>query len=58
MFLIVKLFPFLMDWLGPEGVFYIFGANSFFGVLYVYFFLPETLNKNFDEIEASFSGHK
>jgi len=55
MFVVVKSFPFLLDWLGIQGIFYIFGVNSFIGVIFIYIFLPETLGKSFKEIENYFT---
>ena len=55
MFMVVKAFPFTMDWIGPEGIFYIFAANSFLGVLFIYWYLPETLGKSFTEIQSCFT---
>lgn len=55
MFCVVKMFPFVMDYLGIEKVFYLFAVNSLIGVLFTYFFLPETLGKSFKEIEMFFA---
>lgn len=55
MFVVVKSFPFAIDWLGAQGIFYVFATNSFLGVAFIYAFLPETLGKSFNEIENYFS---
>lgn len=55
MFVVVKSFPFAIDWLGAQGIFYVFATNSFLGVAFIYAFLPETLGKSFKEIENYFS---
>lgn len=55
MFCVVKMFPFVMDNLGIEKVFYLFAVNSLMGVVFTYFFLPETLGKSFKEIEIFFA---
>lgn len=54
MFAAVKLFPYVMDYLGTEKLFYLIALNSFFGVIFTYFYLPETLGKSFNEIEMFF----
>ncbi|XP_055316513.1 facilitated trehalose transporter Tret1-like isoform X2 [Sitodiplosis mosellana] len=54
MFSVVKLFPYIMDWLGMQQIFYLFALNSFIGVLFTYAYLPETLGKSFKEIEMYF----
>lgn len=54
MFGAVKSFPYVIDWLGTQGVFYIFSTTSFLGVVYTFIYLPETLGKSFDEIERYF----
>lgn len=54
MFGVVKAFPYAIDWLGPIGLFYLFAATSFLGVIFVFVVLPETLGKSFDEIESYF----
>lgn len=58
MFGVVKLFPYAMDWLGAQGIFFIFSTTSFIGVVFIYLFLPETLGKNFDEIEKYFTTNR
>jgi len=42
--------------IGPQGVFWLFSAVSFFGVVLIYFILPETKDKTLEEIEAEFLG--
>ncbi|KAG4070083.1 hypothetical protein HA402_013743 [Bradysia odoriphaga] len=55
MFTIVRIFPFALDWLGIEGIFFIFSATSLAGVIFIYVFLPETFGKSLDEIERYFA---
>lgn len=55
MFAVVKIFPYAMDYLGAQGIFYTFSANCFMAVCFIYAFLPETLGKSLAEIEASFA---
>lgn len=55
MFGVVKIYPSAMEVLGVQSMFYIFAAASFIGVLFSYFYLPETLGKSFLEIEKYFS---
>lgn len=54
MFATVRIFPFALDWLGIEGIFFIFSATSLAGVIFIYIFLPETFGKSLDEIERQF----
>lgn len=56
MFGVVKIYPFIMDYLGAQKIFYIFAVNSFIGVVFTYAYLPETLGKSFNEIESFFMG--
>lgn len=56
MFGAVKVFPYIMDYLGAQQIFYLFAINSFIGVLFTYAYLPETLGKSFKEIESFFVG--
>lgn len=55
MFGVVKIYPSAMEMLGVQTMFYIFAAASFIGVIFSYFFLPETLGKSFMEIERYFT---
>lgn len=54
MFAIVRTFPLALDWLGAEGIFFVFSATSLAGVIFIYIFLPETLGKTLDDIERYF----
>lgn len=55
MFATVRIFPFALDWLGAEGIFFVFATTSFAGVIFIYFFLPETFGKTLEEIENYFT---
>lgn len=54
MFMQVKSFPYMIDALEMSGTFYMFSLLSFISCVHIFFFLPETLGKRFDEIEAFF----
>lgn len=54
MFGVVKSFPFALDLIGTEGIFFFFSFMSLAGVAFVYKFLPETLGKPLQEIEDYF----
>lgn len=54
MFGVVKIFPYIMDHMGTQHIFYLFAVNSFMGVIFTYVYLPETLGKSFKEIEMFF----
>lgn len=55
-FSVVKTYPLLAKLIGQYGIFSLYGAMSLFGILYFYFFLPETKGKNLQDIEDYFSG--
>lgn len=55
MFGAVKSFPYAMDYLGVQQLFYLFALNSFMGVMFTYLYLPETLGKTFKDIEMFFA---
>lgn len=54
MFGVVKVFPFIMDYMGIQKIFYLFAVNSLIGVAFTYAYLPETLGKSFTEIQMFF----
>lgn len=54
MFVVVKLFPYLLEAAELQNIFYIISLINITGILYVYFFLPETLGKTFLQIESHF----
>lgn len=54
MFVVVKTFPYLLDIFGPREIFFSFALNSFLGAIFTYYYLPETIGKNFAEIEKFF----
>lgn len=55
---VLKNFIFILDKIGAEGIFLFFCGSSFFGAIFVYAFLPETLGKSFPEIEKIFCNNK
>lgn len=55
MFLTVKVFPFILDLIKIQCLFCIMSLINLIGVIYIFFFLPETLGKTFKEIEKYFA---
>ena len=53
MFVTIKSFMYVLDEIGIVYVFVIFAIFSLLTVIYVYFSVPETLGKTFEEIEDS-----
>lgn len=54
MFATVKIFPFVLDMIKIQSLFYIMSLLNFCGVIFIFFFLPETLGKSFKDIEVYF----
>ncbi|KAK9884195.1 hypothetical protein WA026_005149 [Henosepilachna vigintioctopunctata] len=54
MFLSLKVFPSILDTVDIHCIFYAVSILNFISVMFVFFFLPETLGKNFSEIEKYF----
>ncbi|XP_014248720.1 facilitated trehalose transporter Tret1-like [Cimex lectularius] len=54
MFLVIKTYPDITQWLGPEGAFWIYAVLCFTSCIFVHFLLPETKGKSLEEIEAYF----
>lgn len=54
MFTVVKIFPFLLDAIKIQCIFYIISIVNLLGVCFVIIFLPETLGKSFTDIENYF----
>ncbi|XP_053693388.1 facilitated trehalose transporter Tret1-like [Sabethes cyaneus] len=55
-FVIIKLYPTMVDKLGSANVFIFYGTVSLFGILFVYYIVPETKGKSLQEIEDYFRG--
>ncbi|CAG9560690.1 unnamed protein product [Danaus chrysippus] len=55
-FTVVKTFPYLKHALYDYGTFGLYGAMSIAGMVFFYFFLPETKGRTLQEIEDYFSG--
>ena len=55
-FIITKTFPQLLTDLGAFGVFFMFGVVMIFGLIFSYFFVPETKGLTLEQIEAKLSG--
>ena len=54
MFFTVKVFPFVLDLIKIQCLFYVMALVNLCGVIFMFFFLPETLGKTFKDIEAYF----
>uniref|UniRef100_A0AAG5DGI4 Major facilitator superfamily (MFS) profile domain-containing protein n=1 Tax=Anopheles atroparvus TaxID=41427 RepID=A0AAG5DGI4_ANOAO len=57
-FIILKIYPSLVDTMGNAHVFILFGCVSVLGIVFVYFFLPETKGRTLQDIEDHFRGKK
>lgn len=51
---LAKAYPSMLSAMGMHGLFFLFGATNAVCTLFVYLFLPETLNKTLEEIEDCF----
>ncbi|KAK9884194.1 hypothetical protein WA026_005148 [Henosepilachna vigintioctopunctata] len=54
MFLFLKLFPSILDSFEMQSILYALSVLNLFSVMFVYYYLPETLGRNFSEIEEYF----
>lgn len=54
MFLFVKVFPDILDAIDIHSIFCVVSVLNLISVMFIYFFLPETLGRNFSEIESYF----
>lgn len=54
MFAMVKAFPFILEEVSIQYIFYVISVINLVGVCFVFVFLPETLGKSFAEIERYF----
>uniref|UniRef100_A0A182NAM7 Major facilitator superfamily (MFS) profile domain-containing protein n=1 Tax=Anopheles dirus TaxID=7168 RepID=A0A182NAM7_9DIPT len=57
-FIILKVYPSMVETIGNSNVFIFFGCLSVLGIVFVYFFLPETKGRTLEEIENYFRGNK
>lgn len=53
-FVVIKMMPFMMEFIKPEGTFAVYGSVALFGTSALYFVLPETKNKTLQEIQIFF----
>ncbi|XP_075215646.1 trehalose transporter 1-like protein [Lycorma delicatula] len=58
MFIVIKTYPILSSWFQLHGSLYIYGTIGLFGLVYTYFYLPETEGKTLLEIEEFFKDKK
>jgi len=54
LFFVLKYYTQLAATIDYTGVYWMFAVVSFAGVIFVYFFLPETKGKSLEEIEKCF----
>lgn len=58
MFGTIKCYPYALNAMGVQGIFFFFSFMSLIATSFVYLFLPETLGKTFAEIESYFVSNK
>ena len=54
----VKVYPDMVNLMGKHGIFFFYGLFSLLGTFFVFFFLPETKGKSFQEIEKFYVKNK
>ena len=54
-FLVAKTFVDLVENIGLDGTFWLYGSICFIGAVCTLIFVPETRNKSFEEIQAHFT---
>jgi MFS family permease len=57
MFIVLRIFPFMLESINISLIFLIFGCASLLCGIFVHFYLPETHRKTFAEIENYFLGN-
>lgn len=57
-FVIIKLYPYMLLYMGKNNLYIFYGSISFIGSVFVYFILPETKGKSLQQIENSFRKHQ
>uniref|UniRef100_A0A1B6J4W1 Major facilitator superfamily (MFS) profile domain-containing protein n=1 Tax=Homalodisca liturata TaxID=320908 RepID=A0A1B6J4W1_9HEMI len=57
LFVALKIYPFLSEFLGEYGVQWFFAAVSFGSVIFIYIFLPETHRKELPEMQEYFTNN-
>ncbi|KAG7296891.1 hypothetical protein JYU34_019755 [Plutella xylostella] len=56
MFVALKTFPLLVEYLGMHGSYLLYGCFTFYNVCVIYFLMPETRGKTLQQIEDEFRG--
>nr|CAD7425867.1 unnamed protein product [Timema monikensis] len=54
MFIVIKTYPLIEDWVGAYGAFWLYAALCLASCFFVLFLVPETKGKSLDEIEEYF----
>ncbi|XP_046658620.1 facilitated trehalose transporter Tret1-like isoform X3 [Homalodisca vitripennis] len=57
LFVALKIYPFLSEFLGEYGVQWFFAAVSFGSIIFIYIFLPETHRKELPEMQEYFTNN-
>ncbi|XP_076256627.1 facilitated trehalose transporter Tret1-like isoform X2 [Rhynchophorus ferrugineus] len=58
MFIVIKMFPFILEAISFANLLIISGVINSAGLIYMYFWLPETLGKTFEDIARKFQSSK
>ncbi|XP_066251960.1 facilitated trehalose transporter Tret1-like [Euwallacea similis] len=58
MFVVVKIFPFVLESVSLDHIFIILGFINTVGLVFLYVWLPETLGKTFEQISQRFASKK
>ena len=53
-FIITKMYPFMLQLVGPHGTYWLFGAIAMASNFFLHFLVPETKGKSFLEMQQFF----